>query len=133
IMAIGTAFYAVGFGMFGFIQGVAFFALAMVILTIGEMLIAPIGQTLVAKFAPEDMRGRYMAVFGFSWGIPNLFIPYLAGVVMDNYNPNWIWYASLVVGSISALGYYYLHAQAKDRLQGDDAVEPIDPQAAVTA
>jgi len=37
---------------------------AMAIITIGEMLTAPTSQALVARFAPDDMRGRYMAIFG---------------------------------------------------------------------
>jgi dipeptide/tripeptide permease len=30
----------------------------MVIITIGEMLVAPVSQALTAQLAPEDMRGR---------------------------------------------------------------------------
>jgi predicted MFS family arabinose efflux permease len=69
MMALGTSLYAIGFAMYGFVSTYILFMLAMVIITIGEMIVAPVGQALVAKFAPEQMRGRYMAVFGYSWGI----------------------------------------------------------------
>jgi len=66
MMVLGAVLYAVGFGMYGFAASMALFGLAMTILTVGEMLIAPVAQAMVAGFAPEDMRGRYMAIFGFS-------------------------------------------------------------------
>jgi len=80
----------------------------MVIITIGEMIVAPITQAVVARFAPEDMRGRYMAVYGYSWGIAYAVGPYLAGLLLDSPNPNWLWYASGIVGCISALGFLLL-------------------------
>lgn len=115
IAAIGAIFYAVGFVLFGFISGIMLFVVAMVIITIGEMIVAPIGQTMAAKFAPEDMRGRYLAVFGFSYSLPNIFVPYLMGLIMDNYDPNWVWYISGVLGVMAALGYLGLYLKDKGR------------------
>ncbi len=102
IMAVGTLFYAVGFGLYGFVSTYTFFLLAMVIITIGEMLVSPVGQAIVAQLAPEDMRGRYMAVFGFSWVIPMAVGPLLAGLVMDNADPRWVWYAAGLIAVVAA-------------------------------
>jgi MFS family permease len=101
VMVIGVLLYAVGFSMYGFVAGMMLFITAMVIITIGEMLVAPVGQALVAALSPADMRGRYMAFYGFSWAIPNTFAPLAAGAIMDNYNPNWVWFGSglLLLGS----------------------------------
>jgi MFS family permease len=66
VMAWGMVIYAVGFTMYGFVATTIFFVVAMVIITIAEMLATPVSQAIVAKLSPEDMRGRYMAVFGFS-------------------------------------------------------------------
>ena len=56
MMALGTAFYLVGFTAYGFISSYSLFAVAMLIITIGEMIIIPISQALASSFAPEDMR-----------------------------------------------------------------------------
>ena len=110
VMAVGTTFYAIGFAMYGFVGNYAMFVLAMVIITIGEMLVAPVGQALVASFAPEQMRGRYNAVFGIlAWGVPFAIGPLMAGQIMDNLNPNWLWYACGVIGMLSVLSYLVLH------------------------
>ncbi len=35
----------------------------------------PARQAMVARFAPEDMRGRYMAIYGVSFSLPFAFGP----------------------------------------------------------
>ena len=109
MMAGGTFLYAIGFSMYGFTSTFIWFVIAMVIITIGEMIVSPVSQALVASFAPEDMRGRYMAVSGFSWGIPFAVGPYLAGLIMDGPNPHLLWYAAGFVGVLSTLGFLALH------------------------
>ncbi len=111
VMAAGTLFYMLGFSMFGFINQYWLFVAAIVIITIGEMLVVPTSQSLATNFSPEEMRGRYMGVFGMVWMIPATFGPGLAGVILDNYNPNLLWYIGGVLCGISALAYFVLHAR----------------------
>ncbi len=109
MMALGTFFYMIGFGMFGFVTVYWLFAAAIVIITIGEMVIMPTASALAANFAPEDMRGRYMAIFGLSWALPATVGPSAAGLILDNYNPNLLWYVGAGLCALSVLGYYILH------------------------
>lgn len=109
MMAVGTAFYIVGFSMFGVVALYWMFALAVVIITFGEMIVVPTSQALAANFAPEQMRGRYMAMFGFTWAIPATVGPGAAGYILDNYNPNLLWLIGGILCAISALGFYALH------------------------
>jgi len=73
------------------------------------MLVAPVSQALTAKMAPEDMRGRYMAIFGFSWGIPFAVGPILAGLIIDNSDPRLLWFAAGLVGMLSVAGFLWLY------------------------
>jgi MFS family permease len=108
IMAAGTLMYAVGFAMYGFVGAFWLFLAAMAIITVGEMFVSPVGQAIVAQLAPEEMRGRYMAVYGFAWMIPFMVGPLLAGLVLDNLNPNMLWYISGILGLIAAAAFYSL-------------------------
>jgi len=117
VMASGAGLYAIGFGMYGFVSSIGLFVLAMVILTIGEMLIAPVSQALVASFAPEDMRGRYMAFFGFSWGIPYAVGPLAAGLILDNTNPQYLWWAAGFVGILATSMYLWLNRRVQAAAQ----------------
>lgn len=109
MMALGTLFYMVGFSMFGFVTVYWLFVLAIVVITIGEMLIMPVSQALAANFAPEAMRGRYMAMFGLTWMIPATIGPGAAGIILDNYNPNLLWYIGGALCAGSACAYLLLH------------------------
>ena len=109
MMAVGTLLCAIGFAMYGFVSVYSLFVLAMIILTIGEMIFSPVSQALVAKFAPEEMRGRYMAIYGISGSVSFAVGPYLGGLVLDNYDPRWLWYIAGVVGMLAVFGYLGLH------------------------
>ncbi len=102
--------------------------LAMAIITIGEMLVAPVGQAIAARLAPEEMRGRYMAFFGFAWSIPGAFGMYFSGLILDNYDPRWIWYASAIVGLIAAIAYWGMNS-----LEQDKEPSPLVSEASVEA
>ncbi|MBI9049912.1 MAG: MFS transporter [Anaerolineaceae bacterium] len=111
MMALGTFFYMIGFSMFGIFSNYWFFIAAVVIITIGEMVNMPTMQTLAANFAPEAMRGRYMAAFGLIWMIPATVSPTLAGIILDNYNPNFLWYIGGFLCAVAALSFVVLHGR----------------------
>ena len=117
LIATGTLLYAIGFGMYGFVSTFTLFLFAMVIITIGEMIIAPIGQSIIADLAPEHMRGRYMAAFGINWGLSYAFGPLMAGIIIDKFNPNWIWYIGGILCGLSAIGYILLQLRAGERFK----------------
>jgi MFS family permease len=124
MMIAATFFYMIGFGMYGFVATVPLFCLAMVIITIGEMIGMPTSNVLAAHFAPEEMRARYMAIFGLTWAVPAMIGPWAAGLVIDNYNPNYIWYISIGLCVIAMLAFYLLHLKLGAREQFQQAPEP---------
>ncbi len=109
MMAIGTILYGIGFSMYGLFGSYLYFVVAMMIITVGEMITVPVAQALVAHYSPEDMRGRYMAVYGFSWTIPFALGPLLGGLVIDNLDPRLLWYASGVVAIVAVTGFLWLN------------------------
>ncbi len=113
MMALGTLFYMIGFGMFGFVSAYYLFVTAIVVITIGEMIVVPTSQALAANFAPEDMRGRYMAVYGLSWALPSTLGPAAAGYVLDNFNPNLLWYIGGILCAVAAFFFYLLHLRLR--------------------
>ena len=112
MMALGNVLYAGGFAMYGFVSGYPAFLFAMVIVTLGEMVIAPVIQTVVAFIAPHDMRGRYMAAFQIGRQSAAAIGPLIAGVILDHYNPNWLWYGGGLICVTVAAGYVVLNKRA---------------------
>jgi MFS family permease len=122
VMAIGTLFYLVGLTMYGFVATFGLFVVAMIIITFGEMIVVPVGQALAANFAPPEMRGRYMALFGLSWTVPSAVGTWTAGLIMDNYDPNWVWYLSGIISAVAAAGFLALYFATRTRLASPDTV-----------
>ena len=120
MMVLASALYGIGYTMFGLVGAFWLFMLAIAIITIGEMVHIPISQALVARFAPDHMRGRYMAAFGLTWAFPNSVAPLLAGLVMDNTNPDLVWYLAGILSLVAVAAFMALHIRAADRLSGTD-------------
>ena len=105
IMAAGAFF--TGLGALATILSNNFwlFLLAMIIMTIGELIWAPTSIAFVAKVAPIDMRGRYMGVYGIVGGVAWGVGPILSGYFYDNVSPVSIWHLSLAQATLCTLAF----------------------------
>ena len=110
-LALGSLLFAMGFGFFAFISALGFFVIAFTVITFGEMVFFPTQQSLVARLAPEDLRGRYMAVAGLAFSLPNMVGPTLAGLLLDRADPNLLWYVGAILCLIGALSYMALRGR----------------------
>ena len=108
VLAVGSLFYALGVGSVALGAGFAGFLVSMIILTIGELIMIPTSTALTANLAPPDMRGRYMGVYGLTWGVAMGIGPVLGGTLNDQVAPVAIWYAGLVLGAVAAIGFLIL-------------------------
>jgi MFS family permease len=129
MMMLATTIFAVGVFMYGVVSGFVMFVIAAIIVCVGEMIYFPTSQVIAAGFAPRDMRGRYMAVAGFAWSIPNTLGPATAGYVLDNLDPHLLWYIGGFICLLSALGYFGLHM----RLGLQDRFVPRPPEKEATS
>jgi predicted MFS family arabinose efflux permease len=109
MMVLGSLFFMAGFAMFGFVQQAGLFLVAVTIITIGEMVMFPTNKALAVNFSPEDMRGRYMAIYDLGWTIPSTLGPAAAGLILDNFDPNLLWVVGGLLCAIAAAGFYGMH------------------------
>ncbi|HSA99047.1 MAG TPA: MFS transporter [Anaerolineales bacterium] len=109
LMALGALFFTAGFTMIGFAHGFGFFLLAVIIATVGEMIMFPTNKALAVNFAPAEMRGRYMAIYDLGWTIPATFGPAAAGLILDHYDPNLLWILGGMLCAVAAVSFYALH------------------------
>ncbi|MFQ5886535.1 MAG: MDR family MFS transporter [Anaerolineae bacterium] len=108
ILAAGALFTALGVGSVALGGSFPLFWMSMVILTIGEMLVIPTSVSFVADTAPVTMRGRYMGVFGLTWGIAFGVGPILGGYLNDKIAPVYIWYEAFILGLLSTLAFQFI-------------------------
>lgn len=62
---LGGLFYAGGFGLYAFVSGYIMYALATVVWTFGEILMATNVKVYIAEHTPINFRGRINAVYLF--------------------------------------------------------------------
>jgi MFS family permease len=116
IMIAGTAFYLVGFGSYGLPPSTPLFIFAMILITLGEMLVIPTSQAMTALLAPADMRARYVATERINWIVAQSLGPLAAAAIMDHFDPRWVWAGCSIICAISIISFYVLHLQARERL-----------------
>jgi MFS family permease len=76
----GCLFYAAGWPWIGFARGWWPLAAGMVIVTLGEVTIAPTLSALAANMAPGAGRGRYLGFHGLSYQLGQSVGPLLGGL-----------------------------------------------------
>lgn len=109
MMALGAGFYATAAGAVSLAQSFVGFWLCMVWMSLGELIIVPTSSTYVANLAPPDKRGRYMSLYGLSWGTATGIGSFMGGVLNDWVGPKAIWYNAFLLGALAALSYLILH------------------------
>ncbi len=117
VMSFGAVFYVVAALIIAFGTGFWFFWLAMVIMTIGELVMVPTATTFSANLAPADKRGRYMSVHGMSNGIASGIGPLLGGTLNDTISPQSPWLAGSFISGLSVIFYYLLYHRRQRRNQ----------------
>ncbi|MBL8165108.1 MAG: MFS transporter [Anaerolineae bacterium] len=114
VMAVGACFYAVGLTIFGLANQFPHFVLGMVVLTTGELMVAPTATGLAANMAPPAMRARYMGALSVCFTIGAGIGPVVGGILSDALTPAAIWYGG-AGAALLAVGGFLLLARAYER------------------
>ncbi|RMG77484.1 MAG: MFS transporter [Chloroflexi bacterium] len=116
-MALGSGFFGIGFVMYGIFSGFLLFAVAMVIITLGEMLYFPTAQAFITNLSPEDSRGRYMAAYEFAGAVSHTSGMLIAGVFIDSSTPDSLWWFCGILSMLTMLAYWQLrHLRAERKI-----------------
>jgi MFS family permease len=113
VAAAGMVLYSIGVGMVALMTGFSGFWLCMVVLTLGELTLVPTASKYAADTAPANLRGRYLSVYWFGWGLARTLSPLIGGFLNDNISPQSIWIGGLLIGLTSAVGLVTLNSITK--------------------
>jgi MFS family permease len=111
VLASGSFLYGLAVGSVALGQGFWAFLGSMIIMTVGELILIPTATTLTANLSPKDMRGRYMSIYGLTWGIASGIGPVIGGLLNDNIGPAAIWHGGFVIGMIATASFFGLGVQ----------------------
>ncbi len=125
-LAAGSITYGASFLLFDAAGSFAFYLLAMGVLTIGEDIVSPTQQTLVARFAGPEHRGSYFGAYNAATNATRVVAP-VVGTLLLGLGPSgstWLWGGMFGISVAVALGFLYLRGHARRRI---DSAGPQGP------
>ncbi|GAA2068707.1 MFS transporter [Streptomyces albiaxialis] len=84
LLAIGLVGYAAA-------DSLPSFALATVVWSLGDLLVMGRFMATAADLAPQGATGRYLAVYGTSWGVASVAAPLLGTQLLQHTNTTTLW------------------------------------------
>jgi MFS family permease len=101
-MALGYALVGLAFGTNELLPVVSLPVLAIILLTVGEIISMPVAAAYVSNLAPADKRGLYMGTYGMTWSLAFVCGPSL-GLVLYSFDPGVLWAACTLAGFSAAV------------------------------
>jgi predicted MFS family arabinose efflux permease len=114
LLLVAGIVIGVGLWLTTFADTVAEHMGAVTVWTLGEIVGAGVLGALVATIAPVHLRGRYMGVFGASYGASSILAPGLGTQVLQHLGEGALWTSCLVLAAGSGVGLL-LVSRAADR------------------
>lgn len=105
VLALAALVVGVGFGLTAFADAAWFYALTVLIWTVGEMLNSPSNSTLIAELSPAALRGRYQGVFSLSWSVAGMAAPVAGGFVRGHAGDPALWLSCAAIGALVAVAH----------------------------
>ena len=105
VLAVSSVFVGLGFGATAWAGSVPAYAATVAIWTVGEVIGAAVGPSVVADLAPAALRGRYQGVFGFSFATASLVAPLAGGAVYQHLGSTVLWVGAAVLSLGAGVGH----------------------------
>jgi len=102
ILAVATALIGLGFGLNAWAHALPFFALAVAVWTIGEIVLVPVNASIVAGLSPLHLRGRYQSAWGLTWSLSMLVSPTVGPLIITRTGMPAFWMLCLLLGLVTA-------------------------------
>jgi MFS family permease len=122
VIMIGAIFFALGYVGFGLFNSWTGIIIAMIILTIGEILVFPSGSMFIDQIAPDHLRGTYFGANSFR-SVGSFVGPMLGGFLLKSVGGNNMFMVIAVIVASSIL-FYYVGYQQFMKKQQSIAVTP---------
>ena len=118
LLLLAAVLQSVGIALHGLADSLPAHAGAVGVWTVGEVLQAGLLASVVAGLAPAHLRGRYMGVFGMSFGLAALVAPLAGTSVLEHVGEPALWLGCAVLGSASGVGLLLVSGSAQRRSGG---------------
>lgn len=123
VIGWGSFLACAGFGLLPLGSTFLFCVLSMLVITVGEMFMFPLGSGFVAKKSIGRDQGLYMSWYAMMYSTAGTLAPMLGTAAYD-YNPHLFWYISAGVGLFVLSGFHLLDRfSSRDSRQSPHALQ----------
>ncbi|QWA28616.1 MFS transporter [Pseudomonas sp. RC3H12] len=112
MLCLGMLFFLVGLVGFSVAEQVPVWVIAMIVFTVGEIIIIPTEYLFIDYIAPAHLRGIYYGAQNLS-NLGAALGPVLCGLALSLYQPQVMFYV-LCLCVVLATGFYYMGCKAKE-------------------
>ena len=104
-MTMGAVLYVCAFALVMAARAYSWYVLAMAVMTLGEILIAPALPAAVAELAPPGRRGFYQGLLESMASGGRMVGPLAGGFIYDRWGPPVLWPAVMGIAGLSGAAY----------------------------
>jgi MFS family permease len=101
-LALAALLTGLGFGSMALAESTLGFALAITVLTLGEIAMAPVNPAVVSELAPAHLRGTYQGAFALAMSGGACLAPLVGGALLEQGRADLLWGGALVVSLVAA-------------------------------
>ncbi|MCZ4096767.1 MFS transporter [Streptomyces sp. H39-C1] len=127
-LALGYVLLAVGLAGYAVAHALTASLAATVVWSLGDLVILGRSYALVADLAPPGGTGRYLAVYGISWGFAGVAAPIVSTQILEHAGPAVLWSGLAAVSVALAIGQVpvarVLAARGREQRVADFAAVP---------
>ncbi|MCA1824520.1 MAG: MFS transporter [Frankia sp.] len=109
-LAASLLIVGIGFGLNTLASTTPQYMAAVIVWTLGEIGHAALATSVIADLAPPQLRGRYMGVYGFSYGASAVIAPIVGTRVLQSYGATTLWLGCAVLGALMSAAMLSLRA-----------------------
>ena len=114
VMRWGALFYILAPSVVILSGGFWGFWLAMVTMTLGELVVVPRASAYAANLAPIDKRGRYMSLYGLTWTAATGISPLIGGYLSDQIGPKGPWWGGALFGVLALAAFWLMRKDSPE-------------------
>ena len=118
---LGVALFAIGFVVLGFSNNFWILLLFMALLSVGEVIYAPIEKTLLAEISDEENRSKYMAANALSMRLGSMLSA--VWLSLSAYLNSWgMSFTYALMGLVAILMFFMIYQERTQKVNKEDVV-----------
>lgn len=115
LLAGAVVLIGIGVGMHGLADSLWGHIAAVTVWSLGEIAFIPLVPAMIARLAPEALRGTYQGVNHAGWGLAKVVGPALGGLVLERVSEAALWGGAFWLSVITALVLLWLRPGTEPR------------------